>query len=284
VTVAWLGWQWDAREGEHMLRLYSPRARELEGVSSSEKKGASSGLQVRGANAASDAEINRALSPAAAASAKAITGLVRADFTVNERQDEHPLGTHDQREHRRDGVCVLGSAGRGECADSARCADDARQIVPRSEWQFVAGNAANGEAARELRAIRLKGGFEPGKIYEVVYRAQDPAIAGLGFAAVRDFASYLKQEKNELAPATQRVHALGISQSGRFLRHFLLEGFNADEAGQRAIDGMFIHVAGAGIGSFNHRFAQPSRMRSRRRRCFIRRICSPSQTRRRRSR
>jgi hypothetical protein len=38
VTVAWLGWQWDAREGEHMLRLYSPRARELEGVSSSEKK------------------------------------------------------------------------------------------------------------------------------------------------------------------------------------------------------------------------------------------------------
>ncbi|HEX8279791.1 MAG TPA: alpha/beta hydrolase domain-containing protein, partial [Chthoniobacterales bacterium] len=110
-----------------------------------------------------------------------------------------------------------------------------------------------------LRAIRLKGGFEPGKIYEVVYRAQDPAIAGLGFAAVRDFASYLKQPENELAPATKRVHALGISQSGRFLRHFLLEGFNADEAGQRAIDGMFIHVAGAGIGSFNHRFAQPSR-------------------------
>ena len=93
----------------------------------------------------------------------------------------------------------------------------------------------------------------------MVYRAQDPAIAGLGFAAVRDFASYLKRDGNELAQGTKRVHALGISQSGRFLRNFLLEGFNADEAGQRAIDGMFIHVAGAGIGSFNHRFAQPSR-------------------------
>jgi hypothetical protein len=270
VTVAWLGWQWDAREGEHMLRLYSPRARELEGVSSSENKGASSGLQVRGANAASNAEINRALSPAAAASAKAITGLVRADFTVNERQDEHPLGH-----------MISGNIGGTEyaCSDPQDAANvltvrDApmasRQIVPRSEWQFVAGNAANGEAApptqngsgrtgRELRAIRLKGGFEPGKIYELVYRAQDPAIAGLGFRGGARFCVLPEARGNELAPATQRVHALGISQSGRFLRHFLLEGFNADETGQRAIDGTFIHVAGAGIGSFNHRFAQPSR-------------------------
>ncbi|HEX8490758.1 MAG TPA: alpha/beta hydrolase domain-containing protein, partial [Chthoniobacterales bacterium] len=65
-------------------------------------------------------------------------------------------------------------------------------------------------------------------------------------------------ETNELVPA-QRVYAAGISQSGRFLRHFLYEGFNADEAGKQAIDGMFVHVAGAGMGSFNHRFAQPSR-------------------------
>jgi hypothetical protein len=108
------------------------------------------------------------------------------------------------------------------------------------------------------RKIRLKGGFEPGKIYEVVYLARDPAIAGLGLAAVRDFASYLKQEKNEAAPI-KRVIAMGISQTGRFLRHFLYEGFNADEAGKQSIDGMLVYVAGAGRGSFNHRFAQPSR-------------------------
>jgi hypothetical protein len=92
VTVAWLGWQWDAREEANVLRLYSPRTRELEGVSASEKKAKTPALEVRGANAASDAEISRALSPQSAASAKAITGLVRADFTVNERQEEHPLG------------------------------------------------------------------------------------------------------------------------------------------------------------------------------------------------
>ena len=235
-TVAWLGWQWDAREGEHMLRLHAPVARELEGVATSEGKKQTSNVE----RSTSNVELREG---------EPITGLVRADFTVNGRQEEHPLGH-----------MISGNIGGTEyaCSDPEDAANvltvregpfAARRTVPRSEWQFT----------EDRRHIRLKGGFEPGKIYEVVYRAQDPAIAGLGFAAVRDFASYLKLANNELAPATQRVHALGISQSGRFLRHFLLEGFNADEAGQRAIDGMFIHVAGAGIGSFNHRFAQPSR-------------------------
>ena len=222
-----------------MMRLHAPVARERQGETSNTQ------------HRTSKSEVTDNGEP--------ITGLVRADFTVNERVDEHPLGH-----------MISGNIGGTEyaCSDAEDAANvltvrdapmAARQTIPRSEWQFIPGGEQKGEAALELRHIRLKGGFEPGKIYEVVYRAQHPVIAGLGFAAVRDFASYLKQEKNELAPATQRVHALGISQSGRFLRHFLLEGFNADEAGQRAIDGMFIHVAGAGIGSFNHRFAQPSR-------------------------
>ena len=44
-----------------------------------------------------------------------------------------------------------------------------------------------------------------------------------------------------------------------FLRDFLYQGFNADEAGRIALDGVLAHVAGAGRGSFNYRFAQPSR-------------------------
>ena len=57
----------------------------------------------------------------------------------------------------------------------------------------------------------------------------------------------------------KRVYAVGISQSGRFLRHFLYQDFNADEKGRQVMDGVIAHVAGAGRGSFNHRFAQPSR-------------------------
>lgn len=55
------------------------------------------------------------------------------------------------------------------------------------------------------------------------------------------------------------AYGFGISQSGRFLRHFLYDGFNADEDGRQVFDGLLVHVAGAGRGNFNHRFAQPSR-------------------------
>ena len=57
----------------------------------------------------------------------------------------------------------------------------------------------------------------------------------------------------------KRAYGFGISQSGRFLRTFLYYGFNQDEKGRRVFDGVMAHVAGAGRGSFNHRFAQPSR-------------------------
>ncbi len=57
----------------------------------------------------------------------------------------------------------------------------------------------------------------------------------------------------------ERVYGEGISQNGRFLRNFLYDGFNADEEGRIALDGVLAHVAGAGRGSFNYRFAQPSR-------------------------
>src|SRR5205085_11679474 len=53
--------------------------------------------------------------------------------------------------------------------------------------------------------------------------------------------------------------AMGISQNGRMLRHFVWQGFNADEQGRQALDAMLVYVAGAGRGNFNHRFAQPSR-------------------------
>ncbi len=111
---------------------------------------------------------------------------------------------------------------------------------------------------------------QPGRIYELVYTVKDPVVAGLGFAAVRDFAAWAKHPPlDNLTPAgvtvlaplgdVQRVYALGISQCGRFLRDFLYQGFNQDEANRMALDGVLAHVGGAGRGSFNERFAQPSR-------------------------
>src|SRR5262245_41784056 len=52
-TVAWVGWQWDVRESAGLIRLEAPVARE---------------------------------------NGRAITGLVRADFVVDEAISAHPLG------------------------------------------------------------------------------------------------------------------------------------------------------------------------------------------------
>jgi hypothetical protein len=186
---------------------------------------------------------------------KPITGLVRSDFVVEKKRNEVPLGH-----------MISGTIGGTEYACSN--ADDPanvltvretplgqRRTIPRHDWQFVEAPELK---LPGLRALRLTSLFKVGKIYEVVYRAQDPVVVGLGLAAVRDFASYLKSARNDIAPV-QRVYAMGISQCGRFLRQFLFDGFNADEEGKIALDGILAHVAGAGRGSFNHRFAQPSR-------------------------
>jgi alpha/beta hydrolase family protein len=53
------------------------------------------------------------------------------------------------------------------------------------------------------------------------------------------------------------AYVFGISQSGRFLRQFLHDGFNADERERRVFDAVWPHIAGAGQGSFNERFAMP---------------------------
>jgi len=71
---------------------------------------------------------------------------------------------------------------------------------------------------------------------------------------VRDIVSYLKEHEK-----LGRAIAYGVSQSGRFLRNWLYFGFNQDEQGHIALDGVWANVAGGGRGSFNQRFAQPSR-------------------------
>lgn len=177
--------------------------------------------------------------------AKGVRGTVRSDFIVDEPAAEHTIGHQIQGAIGGKGYPV---ADRRDARLTERVDVTARRTtIPKRRWRFTSDST-----------IALEGGFQPGRIYEITYTAADPAIVGFGLAAVRDFVSHLKYDASAIA-SVKVAYGFGISQSGRFLRHLLHDGFNADEEGRQVFDGLLVHVAGAGRGNFNHRFAQPSR-------------------------
>jgi hypothetical protein len=205
---------------------------------------------------AADRDALKLYAPIAMEHGKTITGFLRGDLMPSKAMPEIPLGH-----------LIIGNIGGTEYPVSApedsrnvltvRDSREApRVVIPRSQWQFA--HTVDGKLTASDRHIHLNGDFQPGKLYEYVYVVSDPVVAGLAFAAVRDFASYAKHASDSITPV-QRVYGEGISQNGRFLRDFLYQGFNADEDGKIALDGILAHVAGAGRGDFNYRFAQPSR-------------------------
>lgn len=119
-------------------------------------------------------------------------------------------------------------------------------VIPRSQWYFP-----------DPEHITLEPGFQPGKIYYVIYTAAKPVVVGCGLLAIRDAAAWFRKP-SDVAAGYQRIYAHGVSQSGRLLRTMAYLGLNVDESGQPVFDGLLPHVAGGRMGEFNHRFAQPS--------------------------
>jgi len=158
-----------------------------------------------------------------------VTGKVRTEILVNQKATSEAL------------PYATASVPSGSLTVRDQ-AEGQRIAIPNDQWKV------NGDR------IEFASGFEPGRLYDFVYTAKDPTVAGLGMAAVRDYVSYMKQP-NEV----KRAIGAGISQSGRFLRSFLADGFNGDEQGKRVFDGVWAHVAGGGHGDFNQRFAQAGR-------------------------
>jgi Alpha/beta hydrolase domain len=177
--------------------------------------------------------------PIATERGKTITGVVRATFTANAKTTDFvvselskydasdPTGPDSQLTVRPQ---MLGSRG---------------ETIPRSQWR-VAGHT-----------VTLDSGFDPGKTYEISYRAANPPVAGLGYVAVRDTTAWLKHQPDALAPV-RFAYGYGSSQSGRFLRGFLYEGFNTDEHNRQVFDGVMAHIAGASRLSLNERWAKPT--------------------------
>ncbi len=135
--------------------------------------------------------------------------------------------------------------------------DAPEEVIPREKWWFA--SMEDGRRIPDPCYVHLEGGFQPGKVYQVIYDTTGAPLAGLGLLSTRDFASHLRFEGGGLG----RAYAFGVSQSGRFLRSFLYHGVNRDEAGRDVFDGFMPHVAGGKRGEFNQRFAQPSSQATR---------------------
>jgi len=197
-------------------------------------------------------DLLRLYAPVATNNGQPITGVVRSEFVPDSKVTEFSLADRNHMPY------PVANPDDPDIQLTVRdLCDGARRTISRSAWKF----------SEDRGKVQMAAGFEPGKIYEVVYQAKDPVLVGLGPTAIRDFISYLKYgvEKSGInvlgdqSRFLKRAIGFGTSQSGRFLRTFLYYGFNADEKGRKVFDGVWSHVAGGGRGSFNHRFAQPSR-------------------------
>ncbi len=139
--------------------------------------------------------------------------------------------------------------------------DGPRTEIPRDKWRFARVDS-DGNVVPDNRCVMVEGGFDPGRVYTVIYTASRCPVVGVGLAATRDFASFLRYELdaaiNPAAGSIDFAYGFGVSQSGRFLRTLLYHGMNTDEAGRAVLDGVHSHIGGGRRGDFNVRFGMPS--------------------------
>ena len=148
--------------------------------------------------------------------------------------------------------------------------DGERRPVAGDRWAF--GTCPSGEAslAPSTTDLCLFDGFDPDKVYELIYPAKNPWVMGLGYTVTRDVASFLRYETaddagtpNPLAAdagaaGIRRAYGLGISSTGMYLRDWLYLGFNEDEAHRQVFDAVRIHIPGSHRLFANVEFADPN--------------------------
>ena len=235
------------------------------------------------------AAVGTAFPTAKNADGSAITGLSREEFIPDYAGGNAttiplsyaPASTTDLSE--------VTFTARQSWRNSAGQEDYAAPSVPVTTWSYVQN--ANGSYSVSFTppaAVPDPTGAmvapDAGTIYSFVYRASTPMVNGIGFAAVRDVITFLKTASadgqgnpnplNDMksatcasgtncpaSPSTNFDVALGegISQSGRFLRDFLYQGFNKDSSGNKVFDGLMSIISAGRRTWVNERFSQGGR-------------------------
>jgi hypothetical protein len=140
------------------------------------------------------------------------------------------------------------------------------RTVASGDWAWARCNkdgAPDFPGTPDPTEICVRGGYEPDRVYQVVFTAADPPVLGMGLAAFRDVGSFFKHEMaddggtaNPVAGGVEWVVSRGSSQSGNMLRQYLHLGFNEDESRRRVHDGTWVWIGGRRV-VLNFRFATP---------------------------
>ena len=162
--------------------------------------------------------------PTATENGQPIRGVVRSDFVPTEKEFDHALADRNHVAY-----AVADPNDPSNVLTVRDSVEGQRRIVPRDQWGFARDD--NGSRIADATRVYLSAKFEPNKIYEVVYTAENPPLVGLGPAAIRDTIATLKYRSADAlsipSGAITRATAFGVSQSGRFLRKYLYDGSTA---------------------------------------------------------
>ena len=101
--------------------------------------------------------------------------------------------------------------------------NDPREVIPNSQWAFADCSAQAFPGVPNTRKVCLNGNFDTNHIYELLYDAKNPTVLGLGFAATRDFISFLRNSN-------------GASTGNCSKRKIDIRGRDRDD-GERGLDG-----------------------------------------------
>jgi hypothetical protein len=200
---------------------------------------------------------------------KPVTGLITAEYIVDQPTHTLSLGNEGGRAEARAHAAVR------ERTSEARLMRRAgplapREPIPNDQWSF--GRCPEGGAATPSNThLCYPAGFLTNYIYELVYVAQDPVVMGISFAATRDLVSFLRYDRSSANPLMRGAagqdparHALGFgrSQSGRYIKDLVNQGFNVDEGRRMVFDGILPLISGSRTTLTNMEFATPGRVPS----------------------
>ena len=146
----------------------------------------------------------------------------------------------------------------------------AREPIPNTDWSFAKCPDGKNPTPSNVD-VCYPAGFSPNYIYELVYVAQDPLVMGIGFAATRDLISFLRYERSSANPLLAKGETtatedpvrwaigFGRSQSGRYIKDLVYQGFNLDEGKRVVFDGILPLISGSRLTYTNVEFAMPGR-------------------------